>query len=454
MPLLFVTMFKEVNEKELTTIKTNIQYAIRRLYERQLSNGGFRYWPGYTEPYDWVSSYAGIFLVMASEKGYAVNPSVLSKWKSYQSSVAKSWTPPPASKNYWYHWQHHYQQAYRLYSLALAGAPELGAMNRLKETKDLPLQCKWTLAAAYALSGKKNIGEELIFNAETTIKPYSSLNNVFGSYNRDEAIILEALVLLGKDKEAFLQAQRISLAMSKEQYFDTQSTAYALMAMGRLAEKISGTIDFEWSLNGKQQTAVKSPKALHQISVPTSPLTGKVKLKNNGNGSLYVDLISRTQLTVDTIPAFANNLRIDVRYVDMSGKAIDIKKLKQGTDFKAIVKVTNTNLLSEYNNIALTHIIPSGWEIFNERMIGAQGGATTNMGGNYTYQDIRDDRVLTYFNIGKQLPNNYNNHVREITIRLQATYAGKFVLPAIQCEAMYDITAQGKTNAGEVIVER
>jgi uncharacterized protein YfaS (alpha-2-macroglobulin family) len=453
-PLLFVTMFKEVDEKELSAIKTNIQRAIRRLYERQLPNGGFRYWPRYNDANDWVSSYAGLFLVMANEKGYAVNPSVLSKWKSYQSGVAKSWTPPVDSRGYWYGWEQYYQQAYRLYTLALAGAPEQGAMNRMKEVKALPMQGKWTLAAAYALSGKKNIAEELIFNEETTVKPYTSFNNVFGSYTRDEAMILETLVLLGKDKEAFLQAQRISQAMIKQHYFDTQSTAYALIAMGRLAEKISGSIDFEWSLNEKQQTSVKSPKALHQIAISTSPLTGKVKLKNNGNGSLYVDLISRTQLTVDTIPAFANNLRIDVRYVDMNGAPIDIKKLKQGTDFKAIVKVTNTNLVSEYNNIALTHIIPSGWEIFNERMIGAQGGATTDLGGGYTYQDIRDDRVLTYFNIGKQYPNNYNNHVREITIRLQATYAGKFVLPAIQCEAMYDITAQGKTDAGEVVVER
>ena len=449
MPLLFITMFKDVDNTELTMIKTNIQYAIRRLYERQLPDGGFKYWPGNTNANDWVSSYAGIFLVMASEKGYAVNPSVLSKWKKYQSKIAKSWTSPADKKEYWYGWQQHYQQAYRLYSLALAGVPELGAMNRLKETKDLPLQCKWTLAATYALSGKKNIGEELIFKEETTVKPYSSFNNVYGSSSRDEAIILEALVFLGREKEAFLQAQRISAKMTKDLYLETQSTAYLLMAMGRLAEKISGTVDFEWTLNGKKQTAVKSPKALHQISIPTSPVNGKVQVKNNGNGSLYVDLISRTQLTVDTIPAFANNLRIDVWYVDMNGATIDIKKLKQGTDFKAIVKVTNNNLASEYNNIALTHIVPSGWEIFNERMIGSQGGATTDLGSNYSYQDIRDDRVLTYFDIGK---GQYNT--KEITIRLQATYAGKFVLPAIQCEAMYDITAQGKTSAGEVVVER
>lgn len=449
LPLLFITMFKDVSEEELSAIKTNIQQAIRRLYERQLSNGGFKYWPGYTTAYDWVSTYAGVFLVMANEKGYAVNPSVLTKWKSYQSQVAKNWTAPSVTGDYWYNWQQHYQQAYRLYSLALAGAPELGAMNRMKEIKDLPLQGKWILAAAYALSGKKNVAEELIFNAETTVKPYSSFNNVFGSHDRDEAMILEALVLLGKDKEAFLQAQRISQSLAKARYFSTQSTAYSIMAMGRLAEKISGTIDFDWSLNGKQQTSVKSEKALHQIAIPTSPLTGKVKLKNNGNGSLYVDLISRTQLTVDTISAFANNLRIDVRYVNMNGDPIDVKKLKQGTDFKAIVTVTNTNVASEYKDIALTHIIPSGWEIFNERMIGTQGGATTNIASNYSYQDIRDDRVFTYFDLGK---GKYNT--KEITIRLQATYAGKFVLPAIQCEAMYDVTAQGKTAAGEVVVER
>lgn len=448
LPLLFVSLFKDVDAKELDVIKKNVQEAIRNLYGRQLASGGFAYWPGDGAANEWVSSYAGTFLVMAQEKGYAVNPSVLNKWKNYQRSMAKSWAPADrnTTRKGWY-WQSDYQQAYRLYSLALAGAAEQGAMNRLKEVKDLALQAKWRLAAAYALSGQQNPANEIVFNVKTAVEPYSSNNNIYGSYDRDEAMILETLVLMGRDKEAFEQAKKVSKNLSSQSYFSTQSTAYALMAMGRLAEKLSGSIDFDWTMNGAKQTSVKSAKALYQTNLPIEPQKGTVTLKNNGNGSLYVDLISRTQLLVDTLPVIANNLRVEVRYIDMAGKAFDIDKIKQGTDFKAIVKVSNISGTEDYRDIALTHMIPSGWEIYNERLVAATGGASTSTAYRFDYQDIRDDRVLTYFSLDK-------GRSREITIRLQATYAGEFVLPAIQCEAMYDVTAQGRTKAGRVVVER
>ena len=55
---------------------------------------------------------------------------------------------------------------------------------------------------------------------------------------------------------------------------------------------------------------------------------------------------------------------------------------------------------SDYNDLALTHIMPSGWEIYNERMIDHPEQATsTDTNNSYTYRDIRDDRVLTYFNL-------------------------------------------------------
>ncbi|NDV65272.1 alpha-2-macroglobulin [Bacteroides sp. 224] len=446
LPLLFISMFKDVSAKEQEVIKKNVQEAIKKLYERQLNNGGFMYWPGYTNANDWVSTYAGIFLVMAYEKGFAVNPNVINKWKAYQRNVAKSWTPSQRTEKRYY-WESDYQQAYRLYSLALAGAAEQGAMNRLKEVTNLPLQAKWRLAAAYALSGKMNVANELVFNIAATVEPYPSYNNVYGSYDRDEAMILETLVLMGQDEKAFEQAKKVSKNLSAANYFSTQSTAYSLMAMGMLAEKLSGSIDFEWTLNGKKQTSVQSKRAVYQTAIPTSPLKGKVVLKNQGGGALYVDLISRTQLAVDTLSEIANNLRLEVRYVDMAGKAFAIDKIKQGADFKAIVKISNISGTEDYRDIALTHIIPSGWEIFNERMVSDYGGASSGSRGNFDYQDIRDDRVLTYFDLRK-------NQYKEITIRLQATYAGEFVLPAVQCEAMYDISAQGRTKAGRVVVER
>lgn len=454
LPLLFVSQFKAVDEQEAEKIKANVQEAIRQIYARQLPNGGFVYWPGNAVADEWITSYTGMFLTLAQEKGYAVHPNVLNKWKRFQRAAAQNWRMPQEASN-WQIWQSELQQAFRLYTLALAGAPEYGAMNRMKEQPGLSIQAKWRLAAAYALTGKMKPAGELVYNAETTVIPYSSMNLIYGSSDRDEAMILETLILMKRDRDALQQAKKVSQNLAQENWFSTQSTAFALMAMGRLAEQLSGTLDFTWSWNGKQQPAVKSAKAVFEKEIATSPKSGTVSVKNQGKGALSVDLITRTQLLNDTLPAIADNIRLDVKYTDMAGSPISVEDIRQGTDFMSAVTLSNISGTSDYSNLALTHIIPSGWEIYNERMIVPEASSSNSNEANtpessadkYTYKDIRDDRVLTYFDLRR-------GESKTFTVRLQATYAGNFILPAIQCEAMYDAAVQARTKAGRTTVSR
>ena len=454
LPLLFVSQFKAVDEQEAEKIKTNVQEAIRQIYARQLPNGGFVYWPGNAVADEWITSYTGMFLTLAQEKGYAVHPNVLNKWKRFQRAAAQNWRMPQEASN-WQIWQSELQQAFRLYTLALAGAPEYGAMNRMKEQPGLSIQAKWRLAAAYVLTGKMKPAGELVYNAETTVIPYSSMNLIYGSSDRDEAMILETLILMKRDRDALQQAKKVSQNLAQENWFSTQSTAFALMAMGRLAEQLSGTLDFTWSWNGKQQPAVKSAKAVFEKEIATSPKSGTVSVKNQGKGALSVDLITRTQLLNDTLPAIADNIRLDVKYTDMAGSPISVEDIRQGTDFMSAVTLSNISGTSDYSNLALTHIIPSGWEIYNERMIVPEASSSNSneantpesSAGKYTYKDIRDDRVLTYFDLRR-------GESKTFTVRLQATYAGNFILPAIQCEAMYDAVVQARTKAGRTTVSR
>ena len=454
LPLLFVSQFKAVDEQEAEKIKTNVQEAIRQIYARQLPNGGFVYWPGNAVADEWITSYTGMFLTLAQEKGYAVHPNVLNKWKRFQRAAAQNWRMPQEASN-WQIWQSELQQAFRLYTLALAGAPEYGAMNRMKEQPGLSIQAKWRLAAAYALTGKMKPAGELVYNAETTVIPYSSMNLIYGSSDRDEAMILETLILMKRDRDALQKAKKVSQNLAQENWFSTQSTAFALMAMGRLAEQLSGTLDFTWSWNGKQQPAVKSAKAVFEKEIATSPKSGTVSVKNQGKGALSVDLITRTQLLNDTLPAIADNIRLDVKYTDMAGSPISVEDIRQGTDFMSAVTLSNISGTSDYSNLALTHIIPSGWEIYNERMIVPEASSSNSneantpesSAGKYTYKDIRDDRVLTYFDLRR-------GESKTFTVRLQATYAGNFILPAIQCEAMYDAAVQARTKAGRTTVSR
>ena len=68
--------------------------------------------------------------------------------------------------------------------------------------KDLDYAARWLLAGAYFLIGRKEVSEVIIKNLSTSIAPYHELADSFGSDLRDQAIILEVLVLMGENKIA------------------------------------------------------------------------------------------------------------------------------------------------------------------------------------------------------------------------------------------------------------
>ena len=77
--------------------------------------------------------------------------------------------------------------------------------------------------------------------------------------------------------------------------------------------------------------------------------------------------------------------------------------------------------------MALTQILPSGFEIVNTRY--TDYGSTTE--NNVDYVDIRDDRANYYFWIKP-------GETRKFSMRLNASYPGVYYMPGVQCEAMYD----------------
>lgn len=83
--------------------------------------------------------------------------------------------------------------------------------------------------------------------------------------------------------------------------------------------------------------------------------------------------------------------------------------------------------LNAVDNVALSQIFPSGWEIVNTSFTSLNGGAS----GQARYKDIRDDRVNFYFDLKPKA-------TRTFTVDLNASFLGTYYLPGTQVEAMYD----------------
>ena len=116
--------------------------------------------------------------------------------------------------------------------------------------------------------------------------------------------------------------------------------------------------------------------------------------------------------------------------------------IPQGTDFTAIMTVSNVSGVKDYTNLALTEAIPSGWEIFNDRLVSGESGKV-----DYSYRDIRDDRVIWFFDLPKGTSKTFR-------VKLHAAYEGEYVLPAVKCEAMYDSRVSANTASGTARVSK
>ena len=65
------------------------------------------------------------------------------------------------------------------------------------------------------------------------------------------------------------------------------------------------------------------------------------------------------------------------RDTDADGNPIDVAKLEQGTEFIAEVTVVHPGMRSWYENLALSQVFPSGWEINNLRLTGDEEFTTS-----------------------------------------------------------------------------
>ena len=143
-------------------------------------------------------------------------------------------------------------------------------------------------------------------------------------------------------------------------------------------------------------------------------------------------------LSTQTV-SYPNNpaqLQVTLAYTNTKGEPIDISKLKQGTDFIAKVSIKNTGNRGAYNQMALTQIFPSGWEILNTRLYNNEGAFKSSRSD---YMDIKDDRVYHFFNIKQGEAVTY-------FVQLNAAYAGKYYWPGVYCEAMYNSSISGGIN--------
>lgn len=417
-PQLYLADLLTADHLNMASIQKNINGGISKLMHYQLPSGGFAYWPGANQADTWATSYVGHFLLEAEKKGYQLPVGFKRKWIQYQKNTAKNWSGNLNQES-------DFDQAYRLYTLALAADADLSSMNRLKSNSGISSNTKLRLAAAYALVGQKDAALQLIKSANLeNLAPKSY--SYFDSEERNNAMALETFVLLKDKDRARKFAEKTAKILSSNRWLSTQSASYELLAMGQYANLVGGkAFKAEYTSNGKR-VSISESKPINQVKLNPQRGKNKVDVKNNGQSTIFARLIVQGVLPLGMEKSIEKGLSLTVNYRDESGAYLDLAKLVQGTDVIAEIRIQNaTN--TKVDNVALSHIVPSGFEIVNTRYTDFGGDS----GSVVDYTDIRDDRTNYYFSLNAF-------QTKSFSVRLSASFPGKYYFPATQAEAMYD----------------
>lgn len=403
-----------LNDSEKKKAEKILPDLLKAIMSRQLPNGGFAYWPNYTIAHEWVTSMAGEVMTEARRQGFTINREAFDSWVEYQREAAR---------NYHHTTEHAADlvQAYRLYTLALAGEASTAAMNKLRESKSLSRQALMRLAAAYAVSGRNDVAAKLIDRADDATRTGGSYAT-FYSPLRDMAMEIETWALLGDGSRATTAARKV-VEEFKPDYCSTQEVAFTSIAMSRLADMMSsGSNEIVISESGRAPLTLRSIQGVKNLSLNTSSKSVKVENRSKGNISASLT-VSRTPAADEIIPSTADGVAIKVSYTDLTGRDIAIDQLKQGEEFIAHIEVKKS--VADSESMALTFATASGWEIWNERLMNQKSN------NELKNLDIRDDRISWYFGMR-------DGEARKFSIRLRAAWCGSYTLPATVCEDMYD----------------
>ena len=417
-------------------IDRNIQAGIDRLFSMQTPAGGFGMWQGDSWPYDPGTVYAMEFLAEAQKAGYAVPKGDFREALDYLEKLVSGKSKEDGADDN--------LKSHALYVLAKAGRVKSSWIRRLQETKaGLSESGKLYLAGSLALMGEKMAMAEMIGQ--------SFNEKAFSAAAEGEFRVIPAAlalsVFMDMDPENPLVpvlVKRLEGLMKYGQWGTTQNNAQALLGLGKYTrylkaqpQRFTGRILAESKplATFDDQTSA----SLEGAALPAADL----RIEAEGSGTFYYQWSAAGVPESGKVEEQDNGLEVRRSFLDPAGKPVDLAKLKQGD--VVIVDIALEAALG-CKNVVLVDLLPAGFEVENPRLASTDTSDLSDKDMiNPQKIDIRDDRVLVFTDV--TLAGHYRYVVRAVT-------PGKFKLPAVSAESMYDPSIASVNGAGEIVIAR
>lgn len=446
-PLLYFAELAKLISPDLFLQKNPVYYVnegIRKINTMQLADGSFTYWQGGRYVNEWAVVYATHFLVEAKNAGFDVDENMLKNVVSYIKKLALE-----RDLTEYTHYSNGRKQItkiarkealYALYVLALAGEADISTMNYYFSRRHLLSgDTRYFLAGAYALSGNLDTYNELLpdnFEAENSVK---QSGGTFDSPIRANALKLNVLIDTAPNDPKIAVIVKY-LADNIKSAYSTQERAFAFIGLGKAAKKnIDANVNVQ--VSGNKLSETYSGNSLTFEYDPSG--NGEVSFKADGSGEVYYFIsYEGIPLQPDT-ESINSNMQVTRELFDYNtGAPVQSSYIEQGKLLVCKITLKSNGIPAE--NIVITDMIPSGFEIENPRLTsGSRLAEQGNM--DVDYEDIRDDRLILFTNLKARGTSTY-------TYLLRVVNKGDMVYPQISAEAMYDNEFRSYNGYKRIIV--
>ena len=237
-------------------------------------------------------------------------------------------------------------------------------------------------------------------------------------------------------------ARQLTKSMKARRYLNTQERVFGFLALGKIARRNAGA-----NIKGVIKSGDKKLKDYNNRTTTYSSdeiQSNTIKIETSGEGQVYYFWNSEGITQDGSYREEDSFLKVRKQYYDRNGKPVLNKKFKQN-DLIVIKLSLNTLNGANIENVAITDMLPAGFEIENPRIT---DGPQTNWIRNKSYPDytdMRDDRISFFVN-ASGTKRNYYYMVRAVT-------KGTFQLGPVAADAMYDGEYHSYHGGGVVVVE-
>lgn len=422
-----------------------LEQGVARILNKQTYNGGLSLWGGNDREAPWLSVYGAQVLLAAQDAGIYIPPASLEKLLSRLTHYLRRGNFSGYGDMKDYRFATKTYAAMVLASLSRANQSHMRQLVRDVRDSKSPLAVV-QLAVAFKLMGDNKLSQTLLNTARQT-KYQQVYNGTYSSKVRDHAMIINLLLKHELDT-TWAQKLAFSLWKSKQnrQWFSTQERLALVLADNQLQQHFGGNFDYQLQVAEHRFNGPDQDSAFYRID---GQAIHQSQLTNRSNIPLFVNQVSQGYpLTApqDT----ANGLTIRRDYYDMSGKAVNLTKLKSGQQFIVQIRVRSNR--DSLRDIMIIDLLPAGFEIENSAFdesvelgnIIIDGKPISQRLRPYKidYQGLLDDRYIASISV-----DNYRE--TELFYQVQVVTPGQFIHPPVMAEAMYrpDVNAVGQPTS-------